>query len=266
MSEKMSNAPVYYALAQVQFNPVAAMAKYVDDVQDHLRQLGYTLFEPQQLMHLQFFTAPGQSQAEPKVAQISSWLMTKGDQTSGFVLSPSSLTFHTTHYETNREFISQLLLGLKAVHKAVKLDHISRLGLRYLDAILPHPGESVDLYLVDGLHGVRFDAKQKYALNESVFETKSGPVLPIGTLIARSYRMDAPLGYPPDINPNGLVLMPKFHIDKALLHVVIDTDHFVEGQMPIEFEKIEEQLVELHSTIKLVFNATITEHAQNIWA
>ncbi len=36
----MSNAPVYYALAQVQFNPVAAMAKYVDDVQDHLRQLG----------------------------------------------------------------------------------------------------------------------------------------------------------------------------------------------------------------------------------
>ena len=36
MSEKMSNAPVHYALAQAQFNPVAAMAKYVNEVQDRL--------------------------------------------------------------------------------------------------------------------------------------------------------------------------------------------------------------------------------------
>ena len=41
MSEKMSNAPVYYALAQAQFNPVAAMAKYVYEVQDLLRRDGY---------------------------------------------------------------------------------------------------------------------------------------------------------------------------------------------------------------------------------
>lgn len=34
----MSNAPVYYALAQAQFNPVAAMSKYVDQIQDEGRQ------------------------------------------------------------------------------------------------------------------------------------------------------------------------------------------------------------------------------------
>jgi hypothetical protein len=39
----------YYALAQAQFNPVAAMANYVDEVQDLLRRDGYTLFEPQQV-------------------------------------------------------------------------------------------------------------------------------------------------------------------------------------------------------------------------
>ncbi len=48
----MSNAPVYYALAQAHFNPVAAMSKYVDQIQDRLRREGYPLFEPQQVTHL----------------------------------------------------------------------------------------------------------------------------------------------------------------------------------------------------------------------
>ncbi|MFP5465670.1 MAG: TIGR04255 family protein, partial [Gammaproteobacteria bacterium] len=105
MSQKMSNAPVYYALAQAQFNPVAAMAKYVDEVQDHLRREGYTLFEPQQVTHLQLTAALGQAPTEPQVAHTTSWLITKGGRSSGFILSAASITFHTTHYETSNEFI-----------------------------------------------------------------------------------------------------------------------------------------------------------------
>jgi len=262
----MSNAPVYYALAQVQFNPVAAMSKYIDEVQDHLRREDYTLFEPQQVTHLQFVTAPGKAQTEPQVAHITSWLITKGDRTAGYILSPSSITFHTTHYETSSEFIPELIRGLKAVHDVVKLDHISRLGLRYLDAVLPQPGETVDQYLADGLHGVCFGGDQRYALFESVFETESGPLLPRGTLIARVHRVISPLGYPPDIVPNGLVQLSKFEIKDELSHAVIDTDHFVEGHMLLDFDKISEQLLTLHATIKLAFKATITDHARSVWA
>ena len=265
MSEKMSNAPVYYALAQAQFNPVAAMAKYVDEVQDHLRREGYTLFEPQQVTHLQFASHLGQAPTEPQVAQTTSWLITNADRTAGFILSASSITFHTTHYETSSEFIPELLRGLKAVHEVVKLVHIGRLGLRYLDAVLPQPGETVDQYLADGLHGVRFSANLRYALNESVFETESGPLLPKGTLVARVHRTVSPLGYPPDMVPNGLVPMPKFDIKDVLHHAVIDTDHFVEGRIPLDFDKIDEQLTALHATIKLVFEATISPHAQAVW-
>ena len=52
MSERMSNAPVYYALAQARFNPIAAMSKYIEQIQDRLRQEGYPLFERQQVMRL----------------------------------------------------------------------------------------------------------------------------------------------------------------------------------------------------------------------
>lgn len=266
MSEKMSNAPVYYALAQAQFNPVAAMAKYVDEVQDRLRREGYTLFEPQQVTHLQFTATPGQVPTEPQLAHTTSWLITKGNRTSGFILSASSITFHTTHYETRREFIPELLRGLRAIHEVVNLDHIGRLGLRYLDAVLPQADETVDQYLVDGLHGVRFGARQRYGLNESVFESDSGPLLPKGTLVARVHRMDSPLGYPPDMVPNGLLPMPRFAINDIRSHAIIDTDHFVEGRMELDFDKIDEQLSALHATIKLVFEATITNHARAVWA
>jgi uncharacterized protein (TIGR04255 family) len=262
----MSNAPVYYALAQAQFNPVAAMAKYVDEVQDRLRREGYTLFEPQQRTRLQFVAAPGEPPTEPQIAQTASWLITKSARTSGFILSASSITFHTTHYQTSKEFIPELLRGLKAIHEVVKLDHIGRLGLRYLDAVLPQLGETVNQYLADGLHGVRFGATQRYALNESVFETECDPLVSKGTLIARVHRATAPLDYPPDMVPNGLVPMPKFEIKDIRPHAVIDTDHFVEGRMPLDFDKIGEQMSGLHATIKLAFEATITDHARVVWA
>ena len=263
----MSNAPVYYALAQAQFNPVAAMSKYVDQIQDRLRREGYPLFERRQVTHL-VVPDPGQAQqAEPQITHTVSWLITRGDCTAGFILAPSAITYHTTHYVTHKEFIPELLRGLAAVHEVATLDHVSRLGLRYLDAVLPRVGESVGQYLVGGLHGIEFmNATPRYTLTESVFETDTGPLVPTGTLVTRVHRMTAPLGFPPDIQPNGLMINKKFEINEPRAHAVIDTDHFVEGHMPIDQDKLNDQLLALHATIKSVFRATTTDHARATWA
>lgn len=263
----MSNAPVYYALAQAQFNPIAAMSKYVDQIQDRLRREGYPLFEPQQVTRLLVVAARGQAQqAEPQIDHTVSWLITRGDRAAGFILGPSAITYHTTDYETHKEFIPELLRGLSAVHEAVALDHISRLGLRYLDAIVPRTGETVEQYLVGGLHGIEFDAVRQYTLTESVFGTETQPLVRNGTLVARVHRMTAPLGFPPDMVPNGLTVSSKFEIKEPRAHAVIDTDHYVQGRMPIDMDKLREQLLSLHATIKSVFRATTTDHARVAWA
>jgi len=262
----MSNAPVYYALAQAHFNPVAAMAKYVDQIQDRLRREGYPLFEPQQFMQL-VVPGPGQAQPqEPQIQQSVSWLMTRSDRTAGFILGPSAITYHTTHYQTHNEFIPELLRGLTAVHEAVALDHVSRLGLRYLDAVLPRTGETTEQYLVGGLHGIDFNAIRRHAMTESVFATDTHPLVPKGTLVVRVYRAVAPLGFPPDMLPTGLAIAPQFEIKEPREHAIIDTDHYVEGRMPVEMDKLNEQLLSLHGTIKSVFGATTTKHARSAWA
>jgi uncharacterized protein (TIGR04255 family) len=262
----MSNAPVYYALAQAQFNPVAAMSRYVDRIQDRLRREGYPLFEPQQVTHL-VVPGPGQAQrAEPQIEHTVSWLITRGDRTAGFILAPSAISYHTTHYDTHHEFIPELLRGLSAVHEVATLDHVSRLGLRYLDAVLPRGGESVEQYLVGGLHGIKFNAKQRYSLTESVFATDTSPLVQTGTLVTRVHRMTAPLGFPADLQPNGLMINPSFEVNEPRAHAVIDTDHFVEGRMPIDMDSLDKQVLSLHATIKSVFRATTTDHARDAWA
>jgi len=264
MSARLSNAPVYYALAQAVFNPVAAMEKYVGEIQDRLRQVGYTLFEPHQVTHLKI-PASGQP-FSPEVVQEMSWLMVKKDRTAGFILTNSAIVFHTTHYVTRQEFIPELLRGLNAVHQVAQLEHVSRLGLRYLDAILPKKGETVEQYLVEGLRGIDLDCKKTRALNEYVFATETGPLVPQGTLVVRIYQAIGPLGYPADLQPRGLVQKKEFQINESRPHAVIDTDHFAEGQMELDFEAIEKQLFDLHGKIKQAFDKVVTDHAKSVWA
>ena len=259
----MSKAPVYYALAQAHFNPIALMEKYVGQIQDILRREGYPLFAQQDIQEL-YFSGVGQAD-KPEVRQVPIWVFTNASQSAGFILGPSFLTFQTTDYNTSNEFLPKLGQGLRAVHNVVSLDHIARLGLRYLDAVIPGKGEDVLQYLAEGLHGVSFGAIQRQAMSEAVFDTETAPLAPSGTLVARVYRATSPLGYPPDLLPHGLKPIPRFQINDKIDHAVIDTDHFVEGPMPIDFEQIQEQLMSLHAGIKQSFEATITPHAQKAW-
>lgn len=265
MNERMSNAPVYYALAQARFNPISAMSKYVSDIQDRLRREGYPLFAVQQVNQLVVHATDEGAPAEPQLSQSVSWLITRSDRTAGFILGTESISYHTTSYETHNEFIPELLRGLNAVHQTVGLEHVSRLGLRYLDAVLPGPSETVEQYLQSGLHGVEFTAERQYALAESVFTTDTAPLVPKGTLIARVYRTTSHLGFPPDMLPNGLSVPEKFTTKTPLSHAVIDTDHFAEGRMPVDADELQQQLISLHSAIKLVFGAIVTDHARNVW-
>jgi len=266
VSERMSKAPVYYALAQAQFNPVAAMSKYIEQIQDSLRKDGFTLYEPQQITHLQLAPGPDLAQGEPVVSQKTSWFISKSDRTSGFILNSSSIAFHTTHYETHQQFIPQLLYGLRSIHDIVSLEHVSRLGLRYLDAVLPEEGETVDQYLESGLHGIHFDAEPRYSLSESAFNTGLDAVVPNGTLVARIHRLNSVLGYPPDMIPNSLVQMERFALQSAQLHAIIDTDHFVEGIISLDFDALRKQLTELHKFIKSIFYSTVTSFAREKWS
>jgi len=262
MSKKASNPPVFYTIAEARFNPVTAMAKYVAEIQEEFRLDGYTLFDHQMVTQLQFNAAiPGKAE----VIEHSIWRITKSDRKSGFILSQSGLVYHTTHYHTHDDFFESFLLGIQKIHSIVKLDHISRLGLRYLNAILPMKDEKIEKFLFEGVHGVNIDADLRYSLYESVYDTKIESVSLPGTLVNRIYCRLGQLSYPPDIAPHGLLHMPKFDGTPSVFHAVVDMDHFIEGQMSLDFEQTKQILMSLHKKINEIFLVTITDHAKKVW-
>lgn len=258
---KLSNPPVYYTIVQAQFNPIAAMANYINELQNSFRLQGYTLFDQEKISQLIF----REFSAKAEVIELPIWRITSTDRTSGFILGQSHLAYHTTHYQDRNKFFNDFLVGLKEVNSIVKLDHFSRLGLRYLSAVLPKLHENVHQYLKNGLHGIEFESKPKYSLYESNFETNVKLCSCFGNLVNRVYFRSGLLSYPPDISPHNLAIMSKFSKEKYETHAVIDIDHFIQEQMLVNFEHIKITLQSLHAGLKKAFEANVTEHAWKVW-
>lgn len=262
MTSKTKTAPLFYTLVQVRFNPIGAMENYVNKIQDKLRLEGYTLFEQQKVTQLQLSrVAPGKAD----VVEQPLWLMTKSDKTSGFILDQSHLTFHTTHYQGHDEFFEMFTNGLKLVHSVLKLEHVSRLGLRYLNAVLPKKDKKIQEFLTETVHGINVESSPRYSLYESVFDTRITDTSLPGILVNRIYCKNEPLGYPPDIATPNLVLNKQFKEISIDKHAVLDIDHFIEMQIPLDFEQLLNQLNCLHLKISEAFRASVTSYALNFW-
>lgn len=264
-SGRMEKAPVYFALAQVRFTPVKAMSKYIDEIQDVLRLEGYPLFEKREESQIKFeFKGPNQA-PEPTFDTITRWYMTNVESTAGFVLSNDFITFQTTDYETHKPFFQTIMKGLNVVIEHAKPSLIRRLGIRYLDAVMPEDNENVDKYLADGLHGVNSGLNLLQAVNEMAFQTTVGPVVKDGILAAKVYKVNSELAFPPDVVPYGISMLPKFSNVSSRWHCCIDTDHYVEGNMRHNEDEIFAQFLSLHGLLKSTFKNMVSEYALRKW-
>jgi len=262
---RMVNAPVYFALAQVKFTPIKAMAKYIDEIQDVLRLEGYPLFEKREDNQIRFDITAQNQQLEPSFDTITRWYITNVDKTAGFVLSNDFILFQTTDYKTHEPFFAALMLGLKTVLENAKPALITRIGIRYLDAVVPSEEESVEDYLAEGLHGISSNLRVVQSINESVFQTDVKPMVNDGILVAKVYKMNGTLAFPPDVVPYGVHMLPRFHQNTARWHGVIDTDHYVEGNLQPDGEKINQQLLSLHGVLKSAFESMVSTFAFEKW-
>ena len=145
MGEKMKNAPVYFAIAQARHNPVLRLGSYAADIQDRMRKVGYPDFKKGVSMAFNLMPQIGdisQPQNPPVVEQVERLMFFSTDNTKGFIVEQNALSFQTTEYDTFETFADEFIKGLGIVHECVTLAHSERIGLRYLDAIVPPNGEA----------------------------------------------------------------------------------------------------------------------------
>jgi uncharacterized protein (TIGR04255 family) len=258
----MRQAPVYFTLVQARFNAILALDSYVPKIQDQLRVQGFPDTQKGVLATFNLNVgAPGEaSPPQVPVSQMTRYTFGNMDRTAGFILDQGSLSLQTTNYDTFESFSETFLNGLKIVHEVVNLGYTDRIGVRYLDAVYPKKDEDLSEFLneaVLGLYG-RLDGDLVHAFSETF--VRSGSV----NVIARTIVQSGPIGFPPDLQPMGLMVAERFRVLNGP-HAILDTDGSRDHRDAFDLRQIETHLFEVHSAVIKAFKATVTLRAVQNW-
>ncbi|MDR9893275.1 TIGR04255 family protein [Aetokthonos hydrillicola Thurmond2011] len=256
----MTLAPVFYTLAQVQFNPIAQMSDYVARLQERHRRSGFPDFRAENQVEL---TIRRLEEAQPDVQPIqhTRWSFTNTQRTEGYFLLSNALVFHTTTYDTFADFLNKTISGLKLVHEIVELAYVEKIGLRYLNAVVPIDNDTLQQYLNPSLLG--FSANLEGRLSHSFTETVTA--IEDGNLVARAIITNGALALSPDLIPLQLELQLRFR-EINCQNTVLDTDYFIVKRNNFDLEEIENQLLKSHEIITNAFKVSVTDYAREKWA
>lgn len=258
----MRFAPVFYTLAQVQFNPITQMTKYVSPLQEQLRHSGFPDYRADNQIE---FAIRRLDESQPDVQQQQHvrWSFTNSERTEGYQLTANTLVFHTTIYDTFQEFLKKTILGLELVHEVVGLAFTERIGLRYLDAIVPMGDDTLQQYLNSSLLGLSdsIDGQLAHSFTETV------KLIENGTLVTRAVITDTDnvLYLSPDLFPLQLELAPRFKEINSR-HAVLDTDYFVAKRTNFDIAEIRSKLLFAHDVVTNAFDCSVTEYSKKKWA
>jgi uncharacterized protein (TIGR04255 family) len=263
MSRQMKNAPVYFTIAQVRFNPILSLSTFIPGIQEDFRKHNFADFKKAVAMTFAFGPVVNKETENqmPPAQPLERYVFSDTANTQNFLLEHGALSFQSTRYEVFETFVAELMKGLGLLDQMVGgLSFVERVGLRYLDAVIPREGETLGQYLIPealGLYG-RLKGRTKHTFSETMAEGAEG------SLISRAIIQEGPVGFPPDLLLNELQITQPFANFNGT-HAILDTDAFIAERMPFNLGEVKKRLGVLHDRINEAFRALVTPHALDIW-
>ena len=230
-----------------------------------MRKAGYPAFKRGEQFNLELSAtlSGGEAQsAAPVARKVAHFAFLDTNSTRAMILSESAVTLETTEYDVFETFLPELRRGLTILSEAVGgLSYMERIGLRYLNAVVPKQDEKLEQYLVPEIHGLsaRMSNSFRYSFAESALITDEGH-----QVICRAVSQNAPLGFPADLQLVPLKIGRKFSgISGA--HATIDIDGSTSQRRPFSIQDAEDQLTKLHDLNHQVFQASVTDYSRTQW-
>lgn len=262
MGDRLKNPPVYFTIAAIQHNRLAAIADYMPKVQDAFRKEGWTGYDVVQPTKIEF--AMGEQkivgEGEPQ------WMVYNTERTAAYIFGHEVFAFQTTDYHDKDKFFEDFRRGLDILHKVVGLAETRRVGMRMLDAIRPKKGEAISDYVhssllsfPEALAGSELTPLKGYIEHEF-----SGPDC---LVVTRLVRLNGALALPVDLASVPFTLPARIDASIEGPYSVLDVDS---GTLPGTVRPFREQDVmeelKLHKkNLTTVFAMTTTAHARASW-
>jgi uncharacterized protein (TIGR04255 family) len=255
--KKLARAPLTVALCQVRFSTIRNMTTYIPQVQVALRKDGYRLDMSSQV---QEFVFGPQGQQQPRA--FDRWEFMNVEKTRSVVVTEQFAAFQTTAYTTFDEFVPEVIRMMDALAAAGADVLITRVGLRYVDAIIPSAGKTWRDYLSPSLHGIQLPSLNGALTAYHVFgETAQGRIL------ARMTQNTEGLLVPLEMAQQNLVLQRQPPASGTII-TLIDIDHFKEWTKDFsgyQADALGKLAWDLKSDIYEVFHCFVTGAAIEEW-
>ncbi|MDB4308215.1 TIGR04255 family protein [Gammaproteobacteria bacterium] len=254
---RLTSAPLVYALCQVRFSAVTAMQSYVEGpngIQERLRKR-FPIYRAGTVQNVRILPESGR----PETVSAARWSFLDKERTTGFILNTDSLVIHTTDYRDFDAFSNDLAVALQILKDHVEVSLVERIGLRYVDQILPAEGDTLEKYVHPGIRGLDFD---EVDTRDHQYRCESLCTTAIGQLVTRYYRARLPGLLPEDLMP--LELSSKALAQPNDITGMLDIDHFMQGTIDFDVARIKEITNLLHDGTSAAFLAAVSNHALDV--
>lgn len=255
----LPKAPLIYTLAVVHFTNIQKIADYIPDLQDSVRDR-FPIYEEKvgQIITVDHRGGGINFQTEHQ----REWNFMDAEKVWGFSVSASRLFIHTVAYDSSPSFLSTLQNLLEELKRIARVSHCVRLGIRYIDAIIPLPGEKIEQYIDSRLCSYKLEGIESVGSSYvNRYNTQ------FGELILRSSITKDDVPVPPDLRDTAFRLASDYNQIVNGKFAILDTDHFVHFDKPIVFEPVElkNRVDQLHRHASDAFRSVATPHAIGIW-
>jgi len=256
----LSKNPIAMVLCQLRFSGIMGMDQtYLPEIQAKLRTLGFKNNVTRAVAHIAMTPAGPQQQILPH------YEFQSVDRSESVVINQEFVTYQATKYTTFTAFITRLMAVVEEVSIVTKGLTILKIGLRYIDAIIPLQDESWNKYVQAGFAGVALTSMSPVSIHhvhQVVAQFPDGAVM-----IIRILANSKELPLPPDLAMTKLLLGNQRPVLDGVGAATIDMDHFCDlNSVEFDSAEITKKLKSLKDTIQRVWEQqVVTPEALGIW-
>jgi uncharacterized protein (TIGR04255 family) len=222
MGKRLSQPPVFLVLCQVRHSPVLKLDSLLPEFQDRMRKKGFPGYRSNSQVGFEITGDLGK-QEDVKVVQkeLTTHFLANSDESEVFVVTSDSFAFQTTIYGDFDRFNERFVMGLSEYQDVVCPALVTRMGVRFLDLVVPPKEAPVSNYVRCEYLGLHHVLDERWTGNYQFVESLL--VREDQTLKSRVVIRNSTVQLPPDLAGNVRALPPRVAEVNAV-HAVLDTD------------------------------------------
>lgn len=262
--EKLSKQPLALVLIQIRFSPFMNIKNYIPVIQEKLLNLGFDGFKENPCLEVQI-TPHGPIPSESK-----QWLFSSSNE--NVVLDSKQLTYQTADYDEFEKYYAKYQSICDAIVSSVpnfvNSVHIHRLGLRYVNCIIPiDNSDSIDSYISEGF---KINQASIFGSAEKICTiTQAGEVNirddKKGIVVFRITQGEKGLFLPPDLMSNSHMMKESFK--KDCVKGLIDIDHSYNANSQEKYDRnfMENMFYGMHDNSHDLFMSIVSDEGKDKW-